>query len=66
MFPVCMISDNPAFRFTCWPVGGRSLTMIFSDGFGVQFDVFYAGSMVIATRSKNQLSLLPDCFCRTL
>ena len=38
--------------------------MIFSDGFGVQFDVFYAGSMVIATRSKNQLSLLPDCFCR--
>ena len=24
--------------------------MIFSDGFGVRFDVFYAGTMIIATR----------------
>ena len=28
--------------------GGRSLTMIFSDGFGIQFDVFYAAAMVVA------------------
>ena len=33
----------------CRPCGGgRSLTMIFSDGFGIQFDVFYAAAMVVA------------------
>ncbi|CAJ1433686.1 unnamed protein product [Effrenium voratum] len=36
----CMIGD-------CTTKGGRSLTMIFSDGFGLRFDIFYAFSMVI-------------------
>lgn len=36
----CMISE-------CTSKGGRSLTMIFSDGFGLQFDMFYAASMVV-------------------
>eukprot|EP00435_Cladocopium_sp_Y103_P070688 s502_g35.t2 len=36
----CMISE-------CTSKGGRSLTMIFSDGFGIQFDVFYAAAMVV-------------------
>eukprot|EP00438_Fugacium_kawagutii_P036646 Skav209272 [mRNA] locus=scaffold1552:211620:217817:+ [translate_table: standard] len=36
----CMISE-------CTSKGGRSLTMIFSDGFGIQFDMFYAASMVV-------------------
>ncbi|CAJ1363517.1 unnamed protein product [Effrenium voratum] len=35
----CMIGD-------CTTKGGRSLTMIFSDGFGLRFDIFYAFSMV--------------------
>ena len=30
--------------------GGRSLTMVFSDGIGLEFDVFYAISMVAAPR----------------
>lgn len=28
--------------------GGGSLTMIFSDGFGLRFDIFYAAAMVVA------------------
>ena len=35
-------------EFCCPCEGGRSLTMIFSDGFGIQFDVFYAAAMVVA------------------
>eukprot|EP00913_Durusdinium_trenchii_P001024 g942.t1 len=35
----CMISE-------CTTTGGRSLTMVFSDGIGLEFDVFYAISMV--------------------
>lgn len=35
----CMIMD-------CTSAGGRSLTMIFSNGFGVRFDLLYALSMV--------------------
>ena len=30
--------------------GGRSLTMVFSDGIGLEFDAFYAISMVAAPR----------------
>eukprot|EP00913_Durusdinium_trenchii_P022949 g21549.t1 len=36
----CMISE-------CTTKGGRSLTMIFSDGIGVEFDLFYSCSMVV-------------------
>ncbi|CAK9053157.1 unnamed protein product [Durusdinium trenchii] len=36
----CMISE-------CTTKGGRSLTMIFSDGIGLEFDMFYAVSMVV-------------------
>ncbi|CAE7266570.1 unnamed protein product [Symbiodinium natans] len=35
----CMIGD-------CTSAGGRSLTMIFSNGFGLRFDILYAFSMV--------------------
>lgn len=35
----CMISE-------CTTTGGRSLTMVFSDGIGLEFDAFYAISMV--------------------
>ncbi|CAJ1401008.1 unnamed protein product [Effrenium voratum] len=35
----CMIGD-------CTTRGGRSLTLVWSQGYGVQFDVFYAFSMV--------------------
>jgi len=43
----CMFSIFRCIVGECTTKGGRSLTMIFSDGFGVQFDIFYAGSMVI-------------------
>ncbi|CAJ1383990.1 unnamed protein product [Effrenium voratum] len=36
----CMIGD-------CTSAGGRSLTMIFSHGFGLRFDLLYALSMVV-------------------
>lgn len=36
----CMIGD-------CTTAGGRSLTLIWSQGYGVQFDVFYSFSMVV-------------------
>ena len=39
----CMIGD-------CTSAGGRSLTMILSNGFGLRFDLLYALSMVCATR----------------
>lgn len=36
----CMIGD-------CTTAGGRSLTLIWSQGYGVQFDIFYSFSMVV-------------------
>ncbi|CAE7153602.1 HERC1, partial [Symbiodinium pilosum] len=43
----CMFSIFRCIVGECTTKGGRSLTMIFSDGFGVRFDVFYAGSMIV-------------------
>lgn len=43
----CMFSIFRCMIGECTSRGGRSLTMVFSDGFGLKFDFFYAFSMVV-------------------
>ena len=53
------LPDKLCFSSTA---GGRSLTMIFSHGFGLRFDLLYALSMVCA--AWLQMFFIPDEFSR--
>jgi hypothetical protein len=53
------LPDKLCFSSTA---GGRSLTMIFSHGFGLRFDLLYALSMVCA--AWLQMFFIPDGLSR--
>mmetsp|Transcript_54126 Transcript_54126/g.97728 ORF Transcript_54126/g.97728 Transcript_54126/m.97728 type:complete len:885 (+) Transcript_54126:74-2728(+) len=45
--PGCMFTIFRCMIGECTSTAGRSLTMVFSDAFGVRFDIFYSAAMVV-------------------